>query len=42
MASEAAIAALKQEIEQEVRAAAELAKAAPLPVPDDLEAHLYA
>ena len=42
MASEAAIAALKQEIEQEVRAAVEQAKAAPLPATDELEAHLYA
>ena len=42
MTSEAAIAALKQEIEQEVRAVADQAKAAPLPAPDDLEAHLYA
>jgi TPP-dependent pyruvate/acetoin dehydrogenase alpha subunit len=42
MASEAAITALKQEIEQQVRAAADRAKAAPLPAPDDLKAHLYA
>jgi TPP-dependent pyruvate/acetoin dehydrogenase alpha subunit len=42
MASAAAIAALKQEIEQEVRIAVEVAKAAPLPTPDDLKVHLYA
>ena len=42
MASEAAITTLKQEIEQEVRTAVEMAKAAPLPAPDDLKAHLYA
>jgi len=42
LASEATIASLKQEIEQEVRAAVEQAKAAPLPAPDELEAHLYA
>jgi TPP-dependent pyruvate/acetoin dehydrogenase alpha subunit len=42
MASEAVVVALKQEVEQEVRAVADQAKAAPLPAPDDLEAHLYA
>jgi TPP-dependent pyruvate/acetoin dehydrogenase alpha subunit len=42
MASAAAITALKQEIEQEVRIAVEVAKAAPLPTPDDLKVHLYA
>ncbi len=42
MASEAAIAALQREIDQEVRAAVDLAKATPLPAADDLEAHLYA
>lgn len=42
MTSKAEIASLKQEIEQEVRAAVETAKSAPLPAADDLEAHLYA
>jgi TPP-dependent pyruvate/acetoin dehydrogenase alpha subunit len=42
MTSEEAIAALKQEIDRQVRAAVELAKSAPLPAADDLEAHLYA
>jgi TPP-dependent pyruvate/acetoin dehydrogenase alpha subunit len=42
MASEAAITALKQETEQEVRAAVELAKAAPLPADNDIEVYLYA
>jgi TPP-dependent pyruvate/acetoin dehydrogenase alpha subunit len=42
MASETTIAALKQEIEQQVRAAVEQAKAAPLPASDELEVHLYA
>ena len=36
------IAALKLDIDKEVRAAIDLAKAAPLPTADDLEAHLHA
>ena len=36
------IAALKTDIDQEVRAAIDLAKVAPLPTADDLGAHLYA
>jgi TPP-dependent pyruvate/acetoin dehydrogenase alpha subunit len=42
LASEAAIAALTQEIDREVRAVVDLAKVAPLPAADDFEAHLYA
>jgi pyruvate dehydrogenase E1 component alpha subunit len=42
MASASTIAALKHEIDQEVLAAIDLAKAAPFPVADDLEAHLHA
>ena len=41
-ASEADIAALEQEVDRQVRDAVDMAKAAPLPAPDDLEAHLYA
>ncbi len=40
--NEAAIAALQHEVESEVRAAVDVAKAEPLPDPADLEAHLYA
>jgi TPP-dependent pyruvate/acetoin dehydrogenase alpha subunit len=42
LATAATIDALKREIDQEVRAAVELAKQAPLPAADDFEAHLYA
>jgi TPP-dependent pyruvate/acetoin dehydrogenase alpha subunit len=42
LASEAAIAALTQEIDREVRAVVDLAKVTPLPADDDFEAHLYA
>ncbi len=42
MASEATIATLKRDIEKQVRAAVEQAKAAPLPAAADLKAHLYA
>jgi TPP-dependent pyruvate/acetoin dehydrogenase alpha subunit len=42
MATEATINVLKHDIEQEVRAAVDLAKSAPFPVAGDLEAHLYA
>jgi pyruvate dehydrogenase E1 component alpha subunit len=41
MATAAAIAAMAAEVETEVRAAVDLAKAAPLPGAEDLEAHLY-
>ncbi|MGH6725071.1 MAG: thiamine pyrophosphate-dependent dehydrogenase E1 component subunit alpha [Pseudolabrys sp.] len=42
LASAAAIAALKREIDEEIRTAVELAKTAPAPAADDLGAHLYA
>lgn len=42
LATAATIDALKREIDQEVRAAVELAKQAALPAADDFEAHLYA
>ena len=42
MATAQTIAALKQEIDDEVRAAVEFAKAAPFPTADDLGAHLHA
>lgn len=42
LVNKATIAALKQEMEQEVRAVVEMAKVASLPTADDLEAHLYA
>ena len=42
MANASAIAALKTEVDEAVRAAIELAKAAPLPAADDLELHLHA
>jgi len=35
------IAALKQDVEQDVRTAVSHAKAAPLPAADDMEGHLY-
>jgi len=41
MASVSTIAALKHEIDDEVRAAVKLAKAAPYPAADDLGAHLH-
>jgi pyruvate dehydrogenase E1 component alpha subunit len=42
MANEPTIATLKQEIEQEVRTAIDVAKSAPLPAADDLKVDLYA
>ena len=42
MATARTIAALKHDIDAEVRAAIELAKAAPFPAADDLGAHLHA
>jgi TPP-dependent pyruvate/acetoin dehydrogenase alpha subunit len=42
MATATAITALRQDIDAEVLAAIDLAKAAPLPAADDLGAHLYA
>jgi pyruvate dehydrogenase E1 component alpha subunit len=42
MVTAGTIAALKHDIDEQVRAAIELAKAAPFPAADDLEAHLHA
>jgi len=42
LATSAAIAALKADVDAEVQATVAFAKAAPLPAPDDLRAYLYA
>jgi TPP-dependent pyruvate/acetoin dehydrogenase alpha subunit len=42
IASEAEIAALTQDVDRQVRAAVEYAKAAPMPAAKDLQAHLHA